>query len=377
MNLTRLVRTGTVSAAWVGLLSGCEASSVAPIPEHELPASVALVRTLDGVDVPARSEASRKVSESDFVQRAIMDNGGWVRIGLKDPLAARGVWHGEWLLSKESRDAAARVIADVDSIEVVSEDAILPAVVVRVKNVGALQALRKNPNVDYISPAFHRDDAVSSMDSGCGNEPWGGGPLYQASVGGDVYSGSFNEAQVPRAWEYLNNAATGSAIGYVDTGVDQTGAWPQISAASITVVGPNNGDCSHGNRMISVTAAPRDGIGSVGVAFGNQVIASDHGGSVVPGFADVYSAIQQLYLAGGMPTASRVIIFGFGLAGEYSDVRDLIEFGYYQRGFAFFSPAGSNHPFGTVVFPAYLPEVFAVTARLSVSTCPPETPNCM
>jgi hypothetical protein len=53
-----------------------------------------------------------------------------------------------------------------------------------------------------------------------------------------------------------------------------------------------------------------------------------------------------------MPAGSKVIIFGFGLSGESIDIADLIEFGYYHRGFAFFSPAGSAASWLPVVFPA-------------------------
>lgn len=98
------------------------------------------------------------------------------------------------------------------------------------------------------------------------------------------------------------------------------------------------------------------------------MISSDHGGSVLPGPTNAYDAIQRLYLAGDMPTGSKIIVFGFGLTGTYPDMEDLIHFGYYNRGFAFFSPAGSASSALPVVFPATMPEVFAATARTSVAT---------
>ena len=67
-----------------------------------------------------------------------------------------------------------------------------------------------------------------------------------------------------------------------------------------------------------------------------------------------------------MPSGAKIIHLGFGLTGEYSDLDDLLDLGYYTRGFAFFAPAGSLSSGLPVVYPAYKPEVFAVTARKSV-----------
>jgi hypothetical protein len=102
------------------------------------------------------------------------------------------------------------------------------------------------------------------------------------------------------------------------------------------------------------------------------VYSSDVGANPFPIGADSYAAIHRLYLAGGLPSGAKVIVLGFGLAGESSDLRDLIEFGFYERGFAFFAPAGSKVPGRFVVFPASMEEVFAVTARTSLSQAHPE-----
>jgi hypothetical protein len=118
--------------------------------------------------------------------------------------------------------------------------------------------------------------------------------------------------------------------------------------------------------MVLVAAGPANGFGSVGVAYGANVISSDVGGSVVPAGVDAYNAVQRLYLAGGMPSGSKIIMFGWGLTGDYPDLSDLIDLGYYTRGFAFFSPAGSAVGGWSVVFPANKSEVFAVTARSSM-----------
>ncbi|MCU0615602.1 MAG: S8/S53 family peptidase [Gemmatimonadaceae bacterium] len=350
-------------------VEGCRDANTSFLDEVNGPGGPAVTSAkATGAEVPERSASSRLFLASAGVEERIMRTDGWVRIGLKPERANRGVWRGVSLLDEEDRKAIRLDLAEFDSLTLHDDDPLLPIVNARVASRSVLRLLRSHPNVDYVSPMFpDAEGEIPMSNSGCDPQAWNTGPLFHTTIGGDLYSSSFAEAMIVRGWEYMSNVLGSSSIGYVDTGVDPI-AWPEVGALSITVVGPNNGaNCSHGNRMISVTAAPRNGVGSVGVAFGTHVVSSDVGSSVWPAWSDSYSAVHRLLLAGGMPPGSRVIVLGFGLAGEYSDLRDLIEFGFYQRGFAFFSPAGTNVPLKMVVFPATMPEVFAVTARSSLS----------
>ena len=123
--------------------------------------------------------------------------------------------------------------------------------------------------------------------------------------------------------------------------------------------------------MISVAAGAINGVGSIGIAHSASVISSDVGNTVLPAGVNANDAVQRLYMSSGM-TNAKIVAFGWGLTGVYPDLNDLIDLGYYDRGFAFFSPAGSFSSSLGVVFPANKSEVFAATARSSLSTPHPQ-----
>jgi len=323
-----------------------------------------VTRTSGGQVVPAR-ETPAHLRDKDNLRRAVKVGADLVRVGLKNPGDARGFWRGALLLRSDTKDAVLKRLSRLPDVKLVELDPLLPIVTFRVPSAEALDAIAADSSVDYVEPALVPSSDLTLHD-GCAVADWNGSPLYSMPNGmADKIGDAFKETLVDRAWSYANGA--GVTIGYVDSGIDNSGSWPEISAMSgrLTTLQPNSGGCSHGTRMALVTAGPANGTGSVGVAFYASVIMSDLGGTVFPSGTNAYDALHRLYLSGGMPAGSKIIAFGFGLSGEYPAFSDLIDLGYYTRGFAFFSPAGSVDRGLPVVYPATKPEVFAVTARIS------------
>ena len=357
------------------LLVGCEGQleprSTASITELEARArAIGLSDAQDSVPFRSGTELNQRTSGAliDIARKS----GGQLRVGLKLTNSPRGIWRGRWLLTEKQRDSVSRLVAAELGVRAVSLDPLLPAAIYSVGEQTDIERLREHPNVDYLVPTLIPAEEFS-LSTGCGADAWSG-PLLAAPIGGgDLMSSRLSDIHVDRAWRYGFHG-NGVTIGWVDTGVDNAGGWPELSAmgSRLTALSPNNGsDCSHGNRMVIVSSASGNGTGSVGIAPSSSVIMSDLGGTVFPSGVPAYDALQRLYLSGGMPSGSKIIALGWGLSGFASDISDLIDLGYYTRGFAFFAPAGSLANFLPVVFPASKTEVFAATARTSVQSAHP------
>lgn len=230
-------------------------------------ASPRVTMTADGQGVPERPIAANSARENSSVFAAAIASGGLVRVGIKDSGATRGIWHGKVLVQPAQVSAAVKRIAAIEGAEIVKQDPILPAYTVRIGSRATLDALKADANVDYVVPTSIPESDFSLMsDPGCpAPSSWAGSPLMPAPVGGgDLMSSGLQELRVDRAWRY---GASGGlvTIGYVDTGVDESGQWPELTGmyGRLTALAPNEGSsCSHGNRMISVSARPANGLGS-------------------------------------------------------------------------------------------------------------------
>lgn len=365
----RIDVVGFVAIVSAAAMIGCSPDLNSPTEMSDTSPSIRtrLTKNARGDVVPERPTPANSVRDKEFLYWTAMANGGLVRVGMKDSAASRGIWHGEILVSDDQRMSILKRLADQRDVEIVDRDALLPALKVKVHSRAALASLSNDPNVDYVVPVVVPDGEFAVHD-GCAAAPWTNASTLTTVFGGDTISGPFRELFVDRAWSYATGALV--SLGWADTGIDTGGSWGEVNAMAgrLTTLLPNSGGCTHGTRMILTAAGPANGSGSIGVAYNASVISSDVGGTVVPSGGNAYDAVHRLFLAGGMPSGSILIAFGFGLTGVYPDLDDLIDLGYYSRGFAFFSPAGSASSSLPVVFPASKTEVFAVTARLSLST---------
>ncbi len=307
---------------------------------------------------------------------------GHVRVGVKREGTNRGIWHGEWLVTREEVRLLAQALDTLRDVDLVSTDSLLPSVIVRVHSVEAVSSLSQSRVVDYVDMIVVPSSSFTN-NSGCGIDQ------YQSAIHGSLVSVGNGtpalihervaELHVLRAWAYGMDGE-GISIGWSDTGVDHTsGNWPAMTdlfSTSLIALSPNDGtDCSHGNRMIAVSSAPGRLTEFIGIAPSSTVVSSDHGAGVVifnPMAAAPFVSLGQLMQTPALDYGPRVIALGWGTEWHMPSVNDLIDVMYYIEDMAIFAPAGSS--FCTtcgVVFPARKLEVFAVTARTSVSAAHP------
>ena len=286
---------------------GCSPDANRPFDATTAPDVVApsrMTRTASGVTVPPRSQdrIAPSVRDHALLFQIAKQNDGEVRVGLKNPGDARGIWRGEILLRPEERTAALARLAGLKGVEVGKADPTLPAYKLRIRSPEALAAIAGDSSVDYIVPTHVPASELQVHDTGCSVPTWGG-PLYQMPNGmADQYSQAFKELHIDRAWSYANGSLV--TIGSVDTGVNET-TWPELIGmyGRLTVLQPNSGACTHGSRSVLIAAGPANGSGSVGVAFYANVITSDLGDAIVevnPSGVAAYDAVHRLYLSGGI-----------------------------------------------------------------------------
>ena len=356
------------SVAWLLLLllCGCASTKSEDIPPRQPWAS--------GGVAPAGLRATPSLFQ------AITSSSNRAMVGIKEPGLRRGVWKGSILISKESLDDKIALINTIRGVHVVERDEILPFVMVELSDEEALTQLRSQPYVDYVEPAASN---LKLMDiSGCGPTNTPSWPMKKNELG-DVLPRDFATNGIEGAWK-RGVTGRGITVGIVDTGVaqHQTQLLPEqfstgesagrtITYEGCTTIECTDGlplsafdSCSHGTRVAGLIGSPKNGFGAVGVAFGSNLIVAKGGDGVVSTVFDVHEHVRAIRKVrwGG----AKIIEMAFGAVGDgvIPPLEDTISFEYHRTDMSeviFIGAAGSIACSGSVVFPASMPEVVAVT----------------
>ena len=255
-----------------------------------------------------------------------------------------------------------------------------------------VEALRRSSLVRYVEPADFRYFSVadtqmapeSSTSSGCGYDA----QTLNASDFTTVTPNArvpwtFNQHQIPAAWaqstgrgitigivdtgtspsqsllgsNFNNGASTGRSIQKFGTFVDSIWPW------STTTDGPND-RCGHGTSMAWVAAAPRNDRGlPVGVAYNANLITYRAASNVVLDGYHEQNGVKNAFTALGNNPAVRIISMSMGHIFSVGRIEDGVRYAH-SRGKLIFCAGGTSTSFTNfvgVIFPAWMPEVVAVT----------------
>lgn len=350
----------------LGFLTACSDSS-GPIATSSFGLSAAT--TMQGVPTRSEEDPDGWVTKSDSaVWQRLAETDSTAIVGLRAPGAPRGVWRNQLLLSHSQWTEAHNAVISQPGVTLLDRDNMLPAILIKVGNQNTLEAVRKLPIIDYVEPAIMRpvgDGWASTCKDG---ETWTGTTTVAS---GDLVAYSFLEMGIERAWLRAQGGA-GVRIGLVDTGIATTQDQLQANFTAGESgnrwlkefrVNGTQGECSHGTRMAGVIAAPKNGAGgAVGVAWRANLISVTH--------ADNVAGLNGWHTANGIDEAivngAQIVSLAFQVQDDAYFVADDIRFHYSNTQVLFIGAAGTSDWYlpvdnGNVVFPAEMPEVFAVT----------------
>ncbi len=317
----------------------------------------------------------------DSLWKHVEASRGVVDVGLRQPGQANGLRRGRVLVNAGHRAGGRAAVAGIRGVEVLGVDALLPILKLRVRNVEALARLRKLPHVEYVEPgAFThvrggRGLAWNDLELGCSTNGYAGPPINTWLTPGDGVPWNYRRMNIDSAWA---NGATGRGItvGVVDTGIDDGQAelnerfstsWSAGRTITKEATKPRKGvknswddTCGHGTRMASVVAAPRNGYGMLGVAWGANLYAVRVDDDVV--LTEVEATRLGIRRAAEQ---SQVMTMAFGTWAYYTSIAQEIEYWYYNSDRVMFAAAGTYpcwDPVKVVSFPGTLSTVLTVAA---------------
>ncbi len=275
----------------------------------------------------------------------------------------------------------------------ISSDQYLNIINVIIKKQETIIALRKSQFIRYIEPADYKYVAIkngmmrstsSSGSSGCGYESEVlSASNYTTITPNAKVPWTFYQHNIPNAWNF--SSGSGITIGIVDTGLSpnqtllgssfNTGnssgrtvqkfgvyvdsIWPW----STTTDGPND-QCGHGTSMCSVATAPRNNNGlPVGVAYNANLIIYRAAANVVLDGYQEQEGVKKAFTALGNNANVKIISMSMGYVFSVGKIEDGIRYAY-SKGKLIFCAGGTSTSFTTfvgVIFPAWMPEVVAVT----------------
>jgi hypothetical protein len=363
----------------VGMVAGCSIDeSLRPQPRR--PAGDASAGATAGDAAPALQLTDWASLSDDSLWAHITAARRVADVGLRLPGARTGMHRGRVLINLAQRGTARRIVQRIPGVRLLSADTLLPLVKVRLDDRVALTALRALPNVEYVEPgaftplAGRRGLRFHDIELGCSAEPYGGPGNNGYIYPGDVVPWNFRVMMIDSIWN--RTSGQGVMIGLVDTGIDagqhelngnfssglSTGrqilkdATRPDFGASV----PWHDDCGHGTRMASVIAAPRNIIGTLGVAWGADLFTVKVDDDVF--LTEVEATRMGIRLAAKW---TKIITMAFGTFAHYSSIAQEISYWYYNKDRLFVAAAGTTtcwDPWHAVTFPGTLETVTAVTA---------------
>lgn len=366
----------------IAVLQGC--MDIAAVPEdRQASAEHSMASSGRSTAIPSRSsDTGSRFSQmaDDSLWVLIARGDGRAVVGLKTPGQARGVYMSDILIGDSDIQAATRVLQRIPGLEILHRDTLLPIVIVQVPDAQTLARIRQLPFVDYVNPDLIPGFTFAEPP-GCSENLWSGNEIYSPS--GDIVPAVYSSLGVNNAWTRSNGENI--TIGLVDTGVfynSQQITLPEFkggASASRSVSYLNTASftspwavCSHGTRMSGIMAAPRDGQGPIGVAWGANLVSVRHNDDVVVG-AFGGDAQQGIRMAA---QASHIVAMAWGTTDFLDYVADEIRYWANEptQPRLFIAAAGTQSSCATIkyswvdvtppptLFPALMNEVVAVTA---------------
>lgn len=285
---------------------------------------------------------------------------------------------GRVLLTLAQRQAERGTMAALGGIEVVSVDSVLPILRLRLRDRDILARLRKLPQVEYVEPGTFtrvagREAQFSDLASGCGINGYSGNMSEWYVAPYDLVPWNYRLMKVDSAWAWASGR--GVTVGLVDTGLDQNQVelnerFAQGWSAGRTIekratnlansVAPWQDDCGHGTKMASVIAAPRNGYGTLGVAWGANLFTVRVDNDVI--LSNVEATRLGIRLAA---QNARIVTMAFGTWAYYTSIAQELEYWYFNSDRILLAAAGTYPCIDwvkTVSFPGTLPTVFTVAA---------------
>ncbi|MCW3466329.1 S8 family peptidase [Chitinophaga nivalis] len=273
----------------------------------------------------------------------------------------------------------------------------LPYFTVKVSHLATVKALRASRLVRYAEPAGYgafMDErsntkfAVTAsapstksdlLSFGCGsNNPKTdliAGTDYTAITPGAKQSWNHPYHHITEAW--TKSTGQNVKVMIIDTGVspDQAnlGSLFNQGASSgrtiqklVTYPGATPADvCGHGTSMAGAMAAPRGTSGSAaGIAYNCNLAVVNAAENVVLLSSESQQGVANAYLQGGDDAAVKIISMSLGTPFSVSSIRDAVRYANNKKKLIFCAAGTSFSIFAGwvgVIFPANMPEVYAVT----------------
>lgn len=232
--------------------------------------------------------------------------------------------------------------------------------------------------MEYVEPGTFtkvsgRDFGFSDIASGCGITRYEGNMSEAYVAPGDLVPWNYRWMKIDSAWAWASGR--GVTVGLVDTGLDHhqtelndrfatgwsAGRTYEKRATNVaTTVVPWQDDCGHGTKMASVVGAPRNGRGTLGVAWGANLFSVRVDNDVI--LTNVEATRLGIRLAA---QNARIVSMAFGTWAYYTSIAQEIEYWYFNSDRIMFAAAGT-YPcfdwFKQVSFPGTLSTVLTVAA---------------
>ena len=283
----------------------------------------------------------------------------------------------------------------IENIEV-WEEKVLPVVDVTIKRFSTIQRLRASGLVRYVDPMGY-DAGVTNKNaqrvtssSGCGSNVAASGLVsgtpYSITTPNKLVSWNYQYNRIPQAW--AKSTGRGIKVFIIDTGTspdqDNLGtAFNQGSSSGRslekivtlpreTFLGIPTGPvetpsdlCGHGTSMAGACAAPLGSDGAMtGVAYNCNLVTCRAAADVLIDESRENKGVSDAFVNAGNRSDVRIISMSMGRITSNSQIADAVKYAY-GKGKLIFCAGGTSFGWSAgwygVIFPAYMPEVQAVT----------------
>jgi len=371
---TEIMQTSciTICIGAVALVGCREVAGVASIVAPLAPsASIQTSNTRGRAADTTHASWTRKTDEE--LWQAVVAAESVVVVGVKNTSDERGVSKGQLLISEAEKLVAHNTLASMPGVSVVRALRGVPAYAMRIHSYAQLAALRHHPMVDYVEPARWREPRSIWLSSGC--DYIGPSSPTNATSEGDVFGWSYDgfHHHIAEAWQRATGRQVRVAV--LDTGLDpaqsqlnayfasglSAGRTLNVGYSEPASISPEWRDlCGHGTRIFGVIGAPRDGRGTVGVAYGADMLSMRVASDVDDWFNEI-DVSDGLYAAVG-GWGARVVEMAFGASNFSEAISDYIQITFYRTGGPLYVAAMGNYNSPDASFPADMDEVIGVVA---------------